>query len=211
MTALRVMAAFAGLAALWVGCDVASMPVDFGGPMNPLYNVVGLPLIALGVIAVAMAPVVLWIVVWPLAALVAYVATGENFWTYLPIRDGAYQSIRSGAPDPMEWPAPAFLYMLSFSPIGVAAAALSPGPKKVVALIVSSGAAAIAAGFAYESFGNALLSSDYGYRVFIIATSAIIALVTVWFVPPVGPAIAAQALLLSALCTILWFAFSPPF
>ncbi|RYI04291.1 MAG: hypothetical protein EON48_15415, partial [Acetobacteraceae bacterium] len=134
---LRLLAALAGLLALWVGCDLTNRPLHSGGPMNIALNPVGMPLVVLGVVGVALAPVRGWVAVWPLTALLALVTAGPNLWEGIPIGDGAFQSLRAGVPDPGSWPASAYLHALALAPVGVALAALLPGPQRVAPLLLA--------------------------------------------------------------------------
>ena len=209
---LRAVIAFAGLAALWIGCDLASKPLHTGGPMNVAVNPLGVPLVVLGVAGVALAPTRQWVLFWLLAALMALATAGTNFWHYLPIEDGAFQSMRAGVPDPDSWPAPAFLYALAFAPVGIALAALIPGTRRVIPLLLASAAAAVGAAFGLAGFASALLRSANATGLVIGATaaSASVALVAVRGGHPSGRAIAGQAVLLAALCFVLWFAYTEP-
>ena len=206
---LRLIVALAGLVTVWIGCDLTSKPIDIGGPMNTSFNPLGVPLVAVGVLGAALAPARGWVLVWLLVACVTLATAGTNFWYYLPIEDGAFQSLRTGMPDTDPWPAPAFLYALAFAPAGVAYAALLPGARHIVPLLLASAGAAASAAFGLQAFANALLQSgaELGLVIGTVAASAAVALVALRGGHPAGRAIAGQAIVLAVLCPALWIAY----
>ncbi len=203
---LRSLAALAGLLALWVGCSVTNAPLHLGGPMNLSYNLpLGVPLVALGTAGVALAPRRAWPLAWPLAAVVALATAGANLWEHPPINDGAFQSLRTGVRDPDRAPADPFLHPLALAPVGIALAALLPGPRRTAPLLLAAAAAALAAGVALEWFEDALLAGDTAARAVILAVpAALLGLAAVRGGHPVGRAVAGQATVLLALCLLLW-------
>lgn len=209
----RLIAVLGGLVALWTGCGLASRPISMGGPMNLSFNLpLGVPLVVLGTIGVALAPARRWGLVWPLAALLSLATAGVNIWTHIPVEDGAFQSLRAGVPDPDTWPAPAFLCALAFAPVGVAVAALLPGPRNAAPLLLASAVAAAGASLGLEVFANALLRYGTGAALIVgtVAASAVIALITARHGHPGGRAVAGQAVVLGALCLVLWVEYTRP-
>ena len=206
---MRTLAALGGLFALWVGCDLTSAPLHVGGPMNLALNPLGVPLVALGLVGVALVPARGWIVAWPLAALLALGTAGVNFWAHVPIEDGAFQSLRAGVPDPDPWPAPAFLYAVALSPVGVALAALLPGPRRAVPLVLASVVGAVASGFLLEAFSGALLRGGAGAALAALgmAATALLVLATRRDAHPVTRGAAGQGAVLLGLSALLWVAW----
>lgn len=195
----RLFAALAGLLLLWAGCSLTNAPVRLGGPMNLSFNApLGIPLVALGVAVVAFAPPQAWRPVWLLAAALALATAGANFWRFVPIEDGAFQALRSGMPDPDRSPAAPFLHVVALSPVGVALAALLPGPRHVAPLLLASTAAVPVAGLALEHFEVAQVAS------YAIPAAASLALATARGGNPAGRAVAGQAAVLLVLCLLLW-------
>jgi len=207
---LRLLAAVTGLLALWVGCDLTNRPLHMGGPMNLALNPFGIPLVVLGVVGVALSPARGWGVIWPLAAILALATAGANFLDGIPIEDGAFQAMRAGVPDPDRWPAPAYFHALALAPVGVALAALLPGPRRVAPLLLVSAVAAVASSFGLAAFADALLRYDTGAGLAFAATTAVglLILITAWGDRQAGRAFVGQAVVLAALCLVLWIEYT---
>ena len=205
----RTLAALGGLLLLRVGCDLTSAPLHIGGPMNLAFNPFGVPLVALGVAGVTLVPVRGWTIAWPLAALLALGTAGVTFWQHVPIEDGAFQSLRAGVPDPDPWPAPAFLYALALAPVGVALAALLPGPRRIVPLLLASAAGAVASGLLLEAFSGALLREGTGAALVALGVpaAALLTLAMRRAAHPATRAVAGQSAVLLGLCALLWIAW----
>lgn len=207
----RLAAALAGLLALWLGCDLANAPLQLGGPMNLSFNLpVGVPLVALGTVGVALAPERAWILVWPLTAVLAFATAGVNLWHGIPIEDGAFQSMRAGVPDPDTWPAPAFLHAVALAPAGVALAALLPGPRCIIPLLLGSAGAVVGSGLGLEAFVDALLRDGHraGLVAGAIAACSLLAIITARDGHPAGRAIAGQAIVLAVVILVVWVEYT---
>ena len=208
---LRLAAALAGLLALWQGCDLANAPLQMGGPMNLSFNVpVGVPLVVLGVVGVALAPDRAWFVAWPLAGLLAIATAGVNLWHGIPVEDGGFQALRAGVPDPDTTSAPAFLHALALAPAGIALGALLPGPRRIVPLLVASGAAVVGSGLGLQAFADALLLDGTGAWLVTgaVASCSLIAAVAAWGGHPAGRAVTGQATVLAVLILIIWVEYT---
>ena len=207
---LRIVAALAGLLALWLGCDLTNRPLNMGGPMNLAFNPLGIPLLALGILGMALAPACAWVVVWSLAAVLTIAIAGANLWVGIPIEDGAFQSLRAGVPDPVSWPAPAYLHALAFAPVGVAVAALLPGSRRVAPLVLGSAVAAVGSSFGLAAFADAMLFHHIAPGPVLGAVVACVLLVGIAARDgrAAGKAFAGQAAVLTALCLVLWIEYA---
>lgn len=209
---LRLLTALTALLALCVGCDLTNMPLHMDGPMNLAFNPFGIPLVVLGVAGVALVPAGGWTVIWPLAAILALATAGVNFWEGIPIEDGAFQVMRAGVPDPDRWPAPAYFHALALAPVGTAVAALLPGPRRVASLLLATVVAVFGSGFGLQAFADTLARYDTGAGLVFATVTALglLALITAWGGRPAGRAIAGQAVVLAALCLVLWIEYTRP-
>jgi len=204
---LRSLAALAGLYALWLGCDLTNAPLRLGGPMNLALNPLGVPLVALGLVGVALIPARGQKVAWLLTALVALGTAGVNLRQHVPFEDGAFQALRAGVPDPDTWPAPAFFHAVALAPVGVALTALLPGPRRTAPLLLASAVGAAGSGFLLEAFSDAMLSTGQGATLIAIGIplSALLALTMARAASPALRAFAGQAAVLLGLCLLLCF------
>ena len=170
----------------------------------------GIPLVVFGTIGVSVAPRRWWGLMWPSAALVALVTAGVNFWHYMPIEDGAFQSLRAGVPDPYNWPAAPFLHALALAPVGLALAAFLPGPGQVAPLLLASAAAVVSSGVGLEIFADSMLRDGVGAGLVtcVVLASASLVLFAMRGGHPVQRAITGQAAVLAALCLVLWLEWS---
>ncbi|TPG55864.1 hypothetical protein EAH89_13040 [Roseomonas nepalensis] len=204
---LRLLAALAGLFALWLGCDLTNTPLLLGGPMNLALNPLGVPLLAFGLVGVALTPARGWVVVWPLAAVLAFATAGVNIWRHVPFEDGAFQSLQAGVPDPDTWPAPAFLHALALALVGVALAALLPGPQRAAPLLLASAMGAVGSGLLLlEAFSDAMLGTGPSATLVAIGVpaAALLALTRARAARPALRGLAGQGGVLLGLCIFLW-------
>ncbi|WP_458098034.1 hypothetical protein [Roseomonas sp. WA12] len=202
---VRLLAALAGLFALWFGCDLTNTPLLLGGPMNPALNPLGVPLLAFGLVGVALTPACGWVVVWPLAAVLASATAGVNIWRHVPFEDGAFQSLKAGVPDPVTRPAPAFLHTLALAPVGVALAALH-GPQRAAPLLLASAVGAVGSGLLLEAFSDAMLGTGPSATLVAIGVpaAALLALTMARAARPALRGLAGQGGVLLGLCIFLW-------
>ncbi len=211
MKSPRLVAAVAGLLALWLGCDLANAPLQLGGPMNLSFNLpVGVALVALGVVGVAVAPDWAWVLAWPLAGGLALATAGVNLWHGIPVEDGAFEAMRAGVPDPDTWPAPAFLDAVAFAPAGVALGALLPGPRRIIPLLIASAVATVGSGLGLEAFTDALLRYATGAMLVTgaVAVCSLLAVIAARGGRPAGRAIAGQAIVLAVLILVVWVEYT---
>ena len=200
-----------GLLALWAGCHLTNAPLPVGGPMGFAFQrPLGASVVTLGVLGVALSPPRAWRLAWLLAAFLTLASAGPNLWHYPPIEDGAFQSLRAGVPDPDRWPASAFLHAVAFAPVGVALGSLVPGPPRAAPLLLTSALAVIGSGLGLDAFAEAL--SHDGVRAWFITlcvpASALLVLAAARSHHSAGWAVAGQAVVLIALCAVIWLEWS---
>lgn len=178
------------------------MNLSFSGP-------VGVPLVALGILGAALAPERVRYLAQVLSALLAVVAAGPNFWSDIPIEDGALQSLRSGVPNPDTWPASPFLHAVAFAPAGVALAAVRPAPQRMLPLAWWSILATAASGTALEVFASALMGDGPGGALITpgVPIAALLTLPGALGRRAAPRAAAGQAAVLLVLCGLLWIEY----
>ena len=204
---LRSAAALAGLLAVWTGCGLVNVPLHLGGPMNLSFSgPVGVPLVALGILGVALAPERVRHLALVLSAVLAVAAAGPNFWHDIPINDGAFQSLRSGVPSPDTWPASPFLHAVAFAPAGAALAAVRAGPQRMLPLAWWSVLATVASGIGLETFAGALTGDGPAAALVVpgVPVAALFALSGAFGRRAAPRAAAGQAAVLLVLCGLLW-------